>query len=272
MSIPTLRKKITIILFILSICTSFAFSQDPSSNNFLDREYATSSAVTGQEFSLNKKDNSLRDEIKQQAREYRNQGLEFQEEGDLEAAMSYYQKSIELDPHYAVAYNDLGVIFEANGLPRQAEEYYLKSLMIDPNYLSAYSNLGLLYEKKRDYKKASFYWRKRLKLGDASDPWTQRARKHLDDIGMLIGGIGEELRQEEAIDLMQELLRDKQTARQSGRLSAYNSRISLNATKSRYAKGDYAGALKNALTAQYFDPENKDIERFIEEIRMRLVK
>jgi len=91
-----------------------------------------------------------------QARKYREEGLENQRLGNLPAAMTLYQKAIALDPTYAVAYNDLGVIYEAAGYPDRAKESYFKAIKIDPSYLGSYTNIALLYEEQRDLERAAF--------------------------------------------------------------------------------------------------------------------
>ncbi len=134
-------------------------------------------------------------DLQKKARVYRSQGWEFQRAGDIDRAMSSYKNAIASDPAYAVAYNDLGVIYETKGLLDLAEENYLKAVNIDPYYLSAYSNLALLYEQKHQLDKADFYWRRRVELGCTGDPWTEKAKKHLEDIRVAsqdTGGIPDE--------------------------------------------------------------------------------
>ena len=93
--------------------------------------------------------------IQNQARTYRDQGLYLQRVGRLDEAMALFQKAIELDPGYAVAFNDLGVVYEAKGMPARAEQSYLRAIEIDPDYLSPYSNLAIYYENTRDLEKAA---------------------------------------------------------------------------------------------------------------------
>src|SRR4030042_102417 len=86
-------------------------------------------------------------ELQKQARIYRAQGLEFQHIGNLDEATVFYQKAIQLDPVYAVAFNDLGIVYETRGFIDRAEECYLQAVKVNPNYLSAYTNLALFYER-----------------------------------------------------------------------------------------------------------------------------
>ena len=58
----------------------------------------------------------LVDVKQEQARKYREVGLEYQQMGNLAEALSYYQKAVAVYPNFAVAYNDLGVVCETMGL------------------------------------------------------------------------------------------------------------------------------------------------------------
>ncbi len=206
-------------------------------------------------------------ELQKQARLYRNQGFQYQSSGDLERALAFYQKAVQLDPAYAVVYNDLGVSFETKGQPEKAEELYLKTIHIDPYYLSAYSNLASLAENKGDFEKAAYYWHKRYtvgkELGLERDAWTIKAKERLEQIGLTQGGYNEY----QLIDFMREVARQKQKARtqNSALAQAY-----MDKAKIYYIKGDYVTALKEAVNAQQLDPSDQDIDEFIDKTQIRL--
>jgi Flp pilus assembly protein TadD len=203
-------------------------------------------------------------ELQKQARLYRNQGLELQRIGNLDGAMSLYQKATELDPKYVVAYNDSGIIYESRGLFAQAEDCYLKAIKVDPYYLSAYSNLAFLYENQRNFDKAIFYWMKRVKLGSPSDPWAQKAKQHLSDIYLMLGKVNEF----EALDLMGEVAKQKSINRESDKelANSYFQKAKLS-----YKKGDYELALKEILNVSQIDPSNPEVEEFTERVLKRLL-
>lgn len=207
--------------------------------------------------------------LQQQARVYRNQGLESQSSGDLDTAMSLYQKAVELDPTYAVAYNDLGVVFEAKGFSDRAEQSYLKAIKIDSNYLSAYSNLALFYENKRDFEKAYIYWKKRAKLGSPDDPWTIRAKERIKDIRMVKEGADFELesREQEVTSLMKEVLNRKSLLKDTDEKTQVQKYFEK--AKQSYDRGDYALSRKEALDALALDPANREIEEFIEKAQTK---
>ncbi len=200
--------------------------------------------------------------LQEQARKYRQAGLESQRIGDLPAAMSLYQKAIALDPTFAVAYNDLGVIYEAAGLPERAEESYLKAIMIDANYSSAYSNLAIFYETKRDLKKAAFFWEKRAALGSLEDPWTLKAMSRLKDLRLSLSKQTIADQQEaEVLGLIQDAQVYQAALNNNDKVLAQDRFLKA---KQNYQKGNLATAFKYALDAQYLDQDNPEIEAFIE--------
>lgn len=243
-----IRNLVTII-FIINLFT-FLFAQEINLNP-----------------AQNKEENLTELEI--QARQYRLKGWEFQQVGDLDSAMSFYQKAIGLDPKYSIAYNDLGIIYEAKGLINQAEESYLKAIKIDPRNLGAFTNLALLYEGKRDLEKAGFYWQKRVELGLPFDPWTEKAKKRLNDIRLVLSDRPfEEFREQEVIELMKEVGTQKSTQKKDNKeqAKAYFAKAKLS-----FKKGAEVTALKLAIDASQLDPSNLEIVEFINKIQARLL-
>lgn len=119
----------------------------------------------------------------EQARAYREEGYRLQSMGDISGALSYYQKAVQIDPHYAEAYNDLGVAYETLGNNEEALRMYKKSLDLDPEHLATYTNLAFLYEKRGDIENATLYWKKRYLAGERGDYWWEVARQHLLKLG-----------------------------------------------------------------------------------------
>jgi len=209
-------------------------------------------------------------ELQKQARAYRKEGLDMQNLGNLESALTFYQKAVQLDPGYAVAYNDLGIIYETAGAVDLAEENYLKAVNINPNYLSAYSNLALLYENKRDLARAAYYWRRRADLGFADDPWTEQALRRLKDIQAVQAPAARPAisREQDVISLTKDVLNRKSLEQSSPRELA---RTHLEKARMYEQKNDDLAALKEAIDAQILDPSNKEIEAFVEKTQRRLL-
>lgn len=282
-SCPKAIKYITTVIFLLGV-PSFLFSQEPSSKSG-NRGYIEGSSVpeakkgtviSGEKENTSKpvqaslKEEKSLSELQKQARLYRNRGWDLQNIGNLEGAVNFYQKAIELDPAYAVAYNDLGVIYEAGGAIDRAEDSYLKAVKIDPNYLSPYTNLALLYENKRDLDKAAFYWKKRADLGLSADPWTQKASGRFKDIIAVQKGesFAAGSREQEVIGLTKDVIRQKAVEGEDNRELA---KVHFQKAKLSYQKQDEVTALQEAVNAQLLDPSNKEIEKFIEKVQHRLL-
>jgi len=268
---------ITTILIVLG-SISFLFSWEPTSSYEIDNP-----AIGPKEETINSKKNTAAkpratvfpkqeklSELQTQARLYRSQGLKMQKIGNLEAAMAFYQKAIELDPSYAVVNNDLGVVYETLGDKDRAENSYLEALSIDPGYLSACTNLALFYESKRDMDKAAVYWKKRSELGSSDDPWTAKARRRFEDIIAVNEGPSfvYTAREHEALDLTKQIIRQKDLQRQDNRELA---KAHFRKAKISYKKQDEVTALKEAVEAQLLDPGNEDVEKFIEKVQHRLL-
>jgi tetratricopeptide (TPR) repeat protein len=57
-------------------------------------------------------------------------------------AISNYQRAIELDPHFAVAFNNWGVVLRDQGELDEAISKFKMAIELDPKLTTAYSNLG----------------------------------------------------------------------------------------------------------------------------------
>jgi len=204
---------------------------------------------------------------KDQAKKYREVGLEYQRSGNVAEALSYYQKAIAICPNYAVPYNDLGVLYEGMGSLGRAEESYLMSTKIDPLYCSAYTNLALLYEGQRDFDRAAYYWSKRVDVGSQDDPWTQKAANRLRDIrrSLSVKPFTDE-REEDVLGLMKDIVENKSEIAKDQETLA---QMHFKKARSCFDRGDMATAIKEALDAQQLDQDNPEIEAFIEKAELR---
>jgi tetratricopeptide (TPR) repeat protein len=276
-------KKASLAISVVIIFSSFLFAQEQNIDtgpvkpvNSARKKKGTSLFKIDSTETQSPGDNFVKEyeknlsQFQEQARFYREEGLAFQRAGNLEAALSFYQKAIEIDPRYAVVYNDLGIIYEAMGSPERAEDAYIKATKTDPSFLSAYSNLALLYENKRNLKKAEYYWSRRLELGPADDPWTQKAKQRLRDMKALHTGISvSQLSREEAVlDMVRETVKQK-TAYRGSDDEVFRSHFDM--AKSCYEKGEEVKALREAMIAKQLDPANSEVDEFIEKVQKRLL-
>ena len=74
--------------------------------------------------------------------------------GDNEAAVSSYNKAIEIKPDYAEPYNNLGVSLKTLGRHTEAITSYNKAIEIQPDYAEAYYNLGISFSYFQCHKSA----------------------------------------------------------------------------------------------------------------------
>ncbi|MFA4889006.1 MAG: tetratricopeptide repeat protein [Candidatus Omnitrophota bacterium] len=208
-------------------------------------------------------------ELQKEAQSYRSQGLEAQRIGNIEGAMSFYQKAIEMDPTCAACYNDIGIVYEGRGMSDEAEKFYLKAAKADPSYLSPYTNLALLYEAKRNLEKAAYYWGKRADLGLPEDPWTEKARARLDDISLVQSANPlQDIREREVIGLLKDIAAEKANL---GKDKIAQARQYFSRAKAKFKQGDEVTAWKLAVDASQLDPENSEIQEFIDRVQLRMM-
>lgn len=240
-------------------------------------------------------------DLREQARSYRDEGLNLQNDGSIEEAIAYYQKAIFLDPNYAVAYNDLGIVFEMKGWRERAEAMYLNAIDIDPDYPNSYSNLALLYENNEDYPDALLYWLERAFLGTPQDYWAEEAKEHIKDIALAYPEAYDEIEskykenlqqlnlsrediffgqgqdsaaQEEAVqsetppaEAPQKEVAQAKSAQVENEALDY-----LQRAKDSFSRREYVSALRDATLAEYLDASNEEIRIFIEKVRKALLE
>jgi DNA-directed RNA polymerase subunit alpha len=97
---------------------------------------------------------------------------------DLEGAIEYLERAVDIDPHHPAALFRLANIAAARGDEHEAIRLYEQSLSVPPLHLGAMLNLGLLYEDAELYRAAAFCFRRVLEV----DPNNPRARLYLRDI------------------------------------------------------------------------------------------
>ena len=143
-------------------------------------------------------------------------GEAFYNLGDLQRAINYYKKAVELapfgldfknkygsalaakgllpnaekefneilkeNPKHVSALTNLGYIKLAQGQVKNAEQLYFKALSLDPDYESLLLNIAGLYAYKKEYKQAEVYLNKILKR----NPNNVKAKQALTQIKQLL--------------------------------------------------------------------------------------
>ncbi|HAJ56969.1 MAG TPA: hypothetical protein DCL35_04285 [Candidatus Omnitrophica bacterium] len=212
-------------------------------------------------------------ESKKMAVAYRDKGLEAQRSGDLDTALVYYQKAMELDPTLAVAYNDAGVIYEAKGWNDRAKQAYGKAIQTDSTLASAYYNLGSVYEKDGDLEKAAYYYKQRVLIGDWNDEWTTKARQSLKALGVSDPEI-----QQDFMD--QQLARAERSEGITGEPRGNDldpkgrkrsARLHYLRGKQLASMGKFNEAIMELGLAITFDPKNKEIKKTLEDVNRKML-
>ena len=96
------------------------------------------------------------------ATDWFNKGYNAVMDKEYDKAISFYLRSIELDPDYAGTYYNLGVVYGEQGNFPKAIELYEKAIELDPDYAWAYINLGNTYS---NFDKTLIYYKKAARLG-----------------------------------------------------------------------------------------------------------
>ncbi len=195
--------------------------------------------------------------VKEDSRAYRAEGYKLQAMGDLDGALTYYQKAAQMDPHYAQVFNDLGIIYESKGNDAAALEMYQKALEIEPKYLAVYTNLALLYERKGDVRIATLYWKKRYEAGKRGDYWWEAAKQHLLKLGTY-PEVRKELLEEKAAILSRELLFQREQERL---MLLDEAQLHFDIGKRAFTSGDYPAAKKEFKIILSLNPPDEELKK-----------
>jgi len=99
------------------------------------------------------------------AYEYYSKGYDFYyNQKDMDKAVEYYLKAINIDPNYEKALFELGYAFNEKNEPRKAIEYYTRVVSLNPKAKNALNNMGLAYYKLNDFQNAEKWYRKSLEV------------------------------------------------------------------------------------------------------------
>jgi tetratricopeptide (TPR) repeat protein len=98
------------------------------------------------------------------SRPYNNRGLAYQDKGDLDLALSDYNKAIQINPNLAETYSNRGNIYQDKGDLDLALSDYNKAIQINPNLAEAYNNRALTYQCKSEFDQAIAGYNKTLEI------------------------------------------------------------------------------------------------------------
>ena len=82
-------------------------------------------------------------------------------------AISYYKKTIELQPNDPHAHNNMGNAYKEMEDFDKAMKCYDRAINLKPDYASAHSNLGIVFQKKDDFSTALKSYKMAARLAHA---------------------------------------------------------------------------------------------------------
>jgi len=85
---------------------------------------------------------------------YYNAGVIYQLQGDLERARWAYEESLKISPGYFRSYYNVGIVYKKIGALDKAVSSYEKAIALDPRHPFVYNNLGVILIDKGELKKA----------------------------------------------------------------------------------------------------------------------
>lgn len=81
-------------------------------------------------------------------------GVQFAEQGQIDAAIQSYTRAVELDPKYPQPLNNLGTLFLDAGRLVEARRALERAVALQPDYPEAWNNLGVLARDEGDMAEA----------------------------------------------------------------------------------------------------------------------
>lgn len=88
----------------------------------------------------------------------------YDEIGEINKAIDYYYKVIELVPDDYITYNNIGSLYEETGKYQDALKMIGRSLEIKPDYYKALFNMGVVYTRLEEYNIALDYYYKSIEI------------------------------------------------------------------------------------------------------------
>ena len=105
-------------------------------------------------------------------------GIYYTKKGELDKAVTAFNRSLALNPKDAKAYTNLGFVYIAQKDFKQALAACKRAVELAPNLAEAHTNLGIAYYKMGMQQAAAEEWRAVLKL----DPSNERVRALLQKL------------------------------------------------------------------------------------------
>src|SRR5262249_10761901 len=117
------------------------------------------------------------------------------DQGQLDEAVTHYQRALVFKPDYAEAHNNLGNALQKQGQLDAAIAHYQQALALKPDFAEAHNNLGLALQDEAKANEAVAHFRRALTLNPADSQahkrqWAQRAGRIGRGGGTVSAGAG----------------------------------------------------------------------------------
>ena len=99
---------------------------------------------------------------------YYNCGLAYYGKGEVERAIVDYTRAIELNPNFDAAYYNRGVVHYEKKAFEHAIVDYTRAIELNPNFDAAYNNRGLAYTELRNYNNALNDFHRTIEINPSS--------------------------------------------------------------------------------------------------------
>jgi tetratricopeptide (TPR) repeat protein len=96
-------------------------------------------------------------------------------------AEAHYRRALETDPKYALAHFNIANLHDERGNYELALRHYHEAVRLNPAYADAHYNLALLFQGGGQVMEAVRHWKTYLKL-DPNSSWASIARRELDKL------------------------------------------------------------------------------------------
>lgn len=98
---------------------------------------------------------------------------------DFAGAEECYRKAIEIDPNYALAHFDLANVLDERELFQEAVEHHLEAVTINPRYADAHYNLASVYGRLGEHRLTVKHYRLYLQYQDNDFVYRGVARREI---------------------------------------------------------------------------------------------
>lgn len=183
--------------------------------------------------------------------------------GQVDSAITAFRQVLKLDSKRSEVYNDLGHIAREDGDFERALEYQTRALELAPDNPEFHYFVGALLYQLGRYEEAIPH----LRFTSTKKPWYHGAYYNLGRALIAMGRLDEGKTYLAKVDSLQTRAYEIGLARFSAEVNADRPGLWLALGNLYYEDNRYSDALDAYLIASYLEPENKDINREIKELR-----